>query len=322
MWLPLWATKLGGNALRLSLLLACMLLLPAVGGKDAPMPHRSRAVSVTTMSAVSTPRRRGVILWAYGRSATDTFCGTLLKTARFAYCNGRKEGFNEVHPEAKPLTRSNLGACARRGQMLTHVKPGHLLDGPAPNNTTGGIYTPEQLFGAAKDFGYQVVVATYRRNALARDVSSMELRRRKEKQVRAHWCDVKVGNRTGLAARYADQKALYDRGVRAARTEGLEVFELTFQELIGDVCAAVNRVTRSLEPQRCGKEQVKKICPCKESKTPNKHTRTSHRNKGLAGRTSKDAARCITNSLSKDPEYAWMLDLSSFEPPEGTHGPK
>ena len=322
---------MGGNALRLLLLLACTLLVPAVGGNDAPMPHRSSpAASVkSTVSAVSAPKRRGVILWAYGRSATDTFCGTLLKTARFDYCNGIKEGFNIDHQGlGKPLTRSNLGKCARRRQMLTHVKPGQLLGGPAPNNTTGGIYTPEELFRAAKDFGYEVVVATYRRNALARDVSSMELpgvsTKRKGGALRVHWCDAKakVGNRTGLAARYAKQKALYDRGVRAARAERLEVFELTFQELIGDVCAAVNRVTRSLEPQRCGKEQVKKICRCKESKTPNKHTTTSHRNKGLAGRTSKDAARCITKQLSKDPEYAWMLDLSSFEPPKGTHGPK
>ena len=68
-----------------------------------------------------------------------------------------KGGFNEI-TRGKTLVRSNLEGV-RREPMLTHVKPGH-LDGPAPNNTTGGIYTPEQLFGAAKDFGYQVVVAT------------------------------------------------------------------------------------------------------------------------------------------------------------------
>ena len=71
------------------------------------------------------PRRRGVILWAYGRSATDTYCGTLKDSAPFRYCNGIKEGFNTDRnhaPQGRDLTRTNLARCARRDEMLSHIR--------------------------------------------------------------------------------------------------------------------------------------------------------------------------------------------------------
>ena len=49
------------------------------------------------------------------------------------------------------------------------------------------------------------------------------------------------------------------------------------------------------------------------------HMRTSrsHRDRTLAERTSPTAANCIRAALRVDPQYAWMLDLSRHEPPEG-----
>ncbi|KAH8062866.1 hypothetical protein JL720_13238 [Aureococcus anophagefferens] len=90
------------------------------------------------------PRRRGVILWAHGRSATDVR-GTL-KDSAFRYCNGIKEGFNTQHREGRDLTRKNLERCARRNEMLTHVKPSHLSGKNKPDN----LNTPEKLMRAAR----------------------------------------------------------------------------------------------------------------------------------------------------------------------------
>ena len=117
------------------------------------------------------PRRRGVILWAYGRSATDTYCGTLKDSAHFRYCNGIKEGFNTQHREGRDLTRKNLERCARRNEMLSHVKPSHLSGQDKPDH----LNTPEKLMRAARQLGYEVIVAEYRSNALARMVSSLSL---------------------------------------------------------------------------------------------------------------------------------------------------
>ncbi|KAK7248740.1 hypothetical protein SO694_00040262 [Aureococcus anophagefferens] len=67
------------------------------------------------MLRTTSPRRRGVILWAHGRSATDTYCGTLKDSAHFRYCNGIKEGFNTQHRQGRDLTRKNLERCALGG---------------------------------------------------------------------------------------------------------------------------------------------------------------------------------------------------------------
>ena len=40
---------------------------------------------------------------------------------------------------------------------------------------------------------------------------------------------------------------------------------------------------------------------------------TSNRAASLAGRTSPEAAACITAALEGAPDYAWMLDLSRAE---------
>ena len=37
---------------------------------------------------------QGVLLWAEGRSATDTFCETLKRTVGLRYCNGHEESFS------------------------------------------------------------------------------------------------------------------------------------------------------------------------------------------------------------------------------------
>ena len=70
---------------------------------------------------------QGVLLWADGRSATDTFCNTLKKTVSLKYCNGHEESFSRSK-NRPPLTRKNLGKCSRRNELLAHVKPSHLRE--------------------------------------------------------------------------------------------------------------------------------------------------------------------------------------------------
>ena len=75
--------------------------------------RRERASNATAQDA----SRRGVILWAHGRSATDTFCEAMRQAAHLTYCRNIKEGFNHLHAEGKRLTRNRLKNCVRRGQL-------------------------------------------------------------------------------------------------------------------------------------------------------------------------------------------------------------
>ena len=89
--------------------------------------RRERASNATAQDA----SRRGVILWAHGRSATDTFCEAMRQAAHLTYCRNIKEGFNHLHAEGKRLTRNRLKKCVRRGQLPAPArKPRRLRIGP------------------------------------------------------------------------------------------------------------------------------------------------------------------------------------------------
>ena len=183
--------------------------------------------------------------------------------------------------------------------MLSHIKPGHLSKQDRPDHIT----TPEKLMRAARDNGYEVVVAEYRSNALARMVSSWEMPARSAADTEAEFC--LPGD--GLVEKMAEEKRLWQRGLRAAVHERLKVIELSFENVTRGLCAAVKRTTLALEPSECGGAK----CACREFESP--HTKTSNRAASLAGRTSPEAAACITAALEGAPDYAWMLDLSRAE---------
>ena len=143
-----------------------ILLAVAEAGK-----HVYRAGTAPTISH-STLVKRGVILWAHGRSATDTYCLTLRRSARMNFCRHMKEGFNTKHASGVLLRKKRLERCGKDGQLLTHIKPSHVR-----NSSRTDVRSPEDLFAAARGAGFEVVVAVYRHNALARAVSSFEIHR-------------------------------------------------------------------------------------------------------------------------------------------------
>ena len=79
--------------------------------------HKTKITSVGVTESLLQPRnytqgtqgglhaRVGMILWAEGRSATDTFAHSLLATGGMSYCNRLKEGFKTDHP---PLSAAAL----------------------------------------------------------------------------------------------------------------------------------------------------------------------------------------------------------------------
>ena len=271
------------------------------------------------MSKSKGRHRRGVLLWAHGRSATDAYCGALKKSAHFEYCNGVKEGFKrridrggKIDKMASHvLTTEALKACAERNEMLTHIKPSKHLATKAGGEA---IDTPEKLMEIAGKVGYEVIVAVYRSNALARAVSAWELitkrhhrsktkleKRERNRKVRERFCGKSLINL------FKEMKEIWERGVAAARARNLEVIVLNFDNVTQGIGAAVERTTRVLEPSICGGSK------CTYQEFASQHTQSSHQRWTLEHRTSGEAAKCITDALKDDPDYAWMLDLSRSE---------
>ena len=88
------------------------------------------------------------------------------------FCRHMKEGFNTKHASGVLLRKKRLERCGKDGQLLTHIKPSHVR-----NSSRTDVRSPEDLFAAARGAGFEVVVAVYRHNALARAVSSFEIHR-------------------------------------------------------------------------------------------------------------------------------------------------
>ena len=192
--------------------------------------------------------------------------------------------------------------------MLTHVMPDFLTKA---SNT---LRTPRDFFRAAYVRGFKVVVAVWRRNVLARQVSSFELkiehaRVRRDEGARESFCD---GALTRLIANLTHS---YRRGVDAAKEAGFVVIERTFDDVVGDLCGTVEMVAEALEPEICGGTK----CECRPFESP--HVMTSHRDQDMAGRTTPEAAACATRDLGDHPDYAWMLDLNAREPPPSPRRP-
>ena len=183
--------------------------------------------------------------------------------------------------------------------MLSHVKPSHLSGQDKPDH----LNTPEKFMRAARQLGYEVIVAEYRSNALARWVSSWEMKPRSAADTKAQFCRP----RGDLVRKFDEDYFLWQRGLRAAIHERLKVIEFSFENVTRGLCAAVKRTTLALESSECGGSK----CACREFESP--HTKTSNRAASLAGRTSEEAAACITAALEDKPDYAWMLDLSRAE---------
>ncbi|KAH8045331.1 hypothetical protein JL720_16749 [Aureococcus anophagefferens] len=140
--------------------------------------------------------------------------------------------------------------------MLSHIKPGHLSKQDRPDHIT----TPEKLMRAARNSGYEVVVASTGRRR-SRAVSSWEMHARSAADTEAEFC--LPGD--GLVEKMAEEKRLWQRGLRAAVHERLKVIELSFENVTRGLCAAVKRTTLALEPSasarggassaRCGRSR-------------------------------------------------------------------
>lgn len=220
------------------------------------------------------------------------------------------------------------------------------------NRTNTDLRTPEALFAAARGAGFAVVVAcveinqwshftpssrrsyrdngahlisvqvvaVYRHNALARAVSSFEIHRyadlkpadagspaarRREAKLKQRASDNFCNKPGALQRHFGTERDLYDRGLRAARANGLKVLRFSFEAVTGDLCGTIKKTTSALG--------CESRCRCQP--TESQHQRTSRRDRSLAGRTSPEAARCITAELGGDARYAWMLNLTATRPP-------
>lgn len=269
--------------------------------------EQTRRASPMSSSRVAWPRRLlgspagGVMLWAYGRSATDTFAGTLMESSKFRYCGGQKEGFTKNGGHARKgvaLSQQALTKCIATDGRVTHIKPQHLVE------KGSSLRTVDDLFPAVKAAGFTVVVAAFRYNQLLREVSSIELETNGElerfKRAKEYFC------MDHLTQSWRKHHETWRSGTESAKRDGLDVLELSFEDVTERLCDSVRRTLARLPgwPNTC-----------KVFHSP--HTRTSHHHISLEHRVGAKAFQCIQHHFETFPDYAWMLAERVEHPPTG-----
>eukprot|EP00435_Cladocopium_sp_Y103_P016715 s832_g4.t1 len=261
----------------------------------------------TKLASLST-ELPGLVMWSYGRSATGSFMKSLQKTTGLSFCNGEKESFFFEKTKQR-LTSSALKTCMQRGQRLTHVKPYHLV------TVDSDLRTPHDFFNAAYEAGYRIVVASFRENQLARDVSSYRNDYNWFNVSRAsalaggidNWArrrlEMDQPNRS-LIERYEDARKFYNLGVTAAKELGFTVVACNFADMVVDMCECVRLALKTLPDQNASK--------CNELEI---HEGGASRNDTLESSIPATVAAEIRKSLLGT-KYEWMLDLEAMDWPK------
>lgn len=175
---------------------------------------------------------------------------------------GKEEEKGWVQKKNTRDTASDLLAKRRFKYAFTHVKPRHLTHGTRfvcvfsflsivsfhfPHLTysfslelsRSDLRTAQLFFEAASEAGFTVVVAVWRKNQLARMVSSIEL----HKIANRHGLTKDVKRREkeiNLPRLFKGLRDKYEAGIAAANDAGLIVIELEFSEVTNDPCTAAN----------------------------------------------------------------------------------
>lgn len=243
----------------------------------------------------------GLIMWSFGRSGTGSFMQSLAKTSGLKFCHDKKESFNRNLGQPA-LTAKTLQECMDRGERLTHLKPEHLMG----RNST--LRSPRDFFSAAYNAGFRTVVAGFRENQLARDVSSYSLAVRAHKNLSA-FESLKNGVFANLIRNYESARRKYTAGVEAAQEIGFTIVPCSFAMLVEDTCACVQPALSTLSKGRSFK--------CQEKRD---HVEDAKKEKTLSLFVSAELEALIREQLLGTP-YTWMLNLGAMDWPKDVAPP-
>ena len=263
------------------------------------------------LGGVQAAKCSSVILLSPGRTATDTVSHTITQSSTLRYCDGTKEYYGHGKlPDAASLQRC-FEKYRDRGGVYIHVKPEHItLDEKQSRGNRRVIKSPEEFFSAAKSIGFRIVAVGWRDNQLAREISSFEMfagkpgtpQQKFDAEARKHFTN------RNMVKFFGFKTMLFNRGVIAARKNGLKIVPMSFNDIVKDVCGTSRRVAEAAS------------CPKFRCHIENGHTDKSHHDRGLEGRVGKAAADHLVQELTGT-AYEWMLDLEASEWPLGVPRP-
>ena len=218
--------------------------------------------------------------------------------------------------------------CSQHCRCLQLKKGTSVFDVPSP------LSHRAVLFSILIQAGFRTVVASFRSNQLAREVSSFELLSKSK-----HQGKFESGRKGGkakerkahfdhLQAKFDAERAAYVEGLEAAAKFGFLVIDLSFAEVTSGLCGAVTKVLMAMEARSeltglAGAPHDERLCNkmVAHDADGSGHMRTSQRDQPLDVRVgNKETADSIRAQLSGT-SNGWMLDLHALESPLSSAAP-
>jgi len=245
-----------------------------------------------------------------------------------SFCNGHKESFMSFPP-----TRKKLAKCfERRGHsnknktknslVYAHVKPTHIKNYQEATEVI-------KFINHAYTAGFKLIIVNKRQNALARAISSAELKyedllRASARNPNKHKeliynMNNRFSNPSNLISFIQANYVAIELGRLRAQILNMTILEVDFVDLTQNMCGIAKKI--AILMQQIGyikKEDLKRFNCIETSSTSFKSN--PYRAKGLVERIGPDAAEAVTKYFSNS-SYSWMLNLTATEWPDVTTNP-
>ena len=259
----------------------------------------------------------GILLYACGRSATETFAASIKEGTMgvLQWQDARSVG-GETFPLGVPT--GGLKDLISHGYRYVHIKPYHLMLG---HGVADRVHTETELAREAKSAGFTLFVTVYRANELAQTLSALtlwwlnqNLNASHAEFFAQHLC---LGDGE-LVHKLTQGRLSLERGVRAAREAGLAVMIATFEDVVRDVCTtsrriidAYNRASLLQAPIRCEDPQALTTISTRRGE-PCHGAACKEYDRDLASMTLHErvgarAHRCLLGALNST-RFSWMLE--------------
>jgi hypothetical protein len=271
----------------------------------------------------------GVLVWALGRSGTETFFQLIKAVSNNAIhaIAGDKLGGESFRKVPNGIPKGALRETIERGFRYAHLKPKHLHAENTSMLKTTRIQDVDELMASAKEAGFTVVVNVYRANELATLLSAVAMEENRLKRTNNSpdagedysademcyphsewWNDSSLQtNFSSLPEKFERQREQIHSGLAAAVKAGLATMSVTFEDVVTRGCdvgkAVVDFYNKNSE------QKLSQAGTCEEGLTGG---HSSHDDaQTIEGQMGKDANTCLLDDFQKFPEYKWMLEESA-----------
>lgn len=247
----------------------------------------------------------GILLYAKGRTATESFYGSLVSAAgpsMMSLTDSRLGG--ETWKNTYGIPCDAFSTTMAQDRRYAHIKPKHLIEGDGLNDR---MHTLDDMFDRAKRAGFTMVAAIYRSNEMGWLMSELEYARSSPSRIEEDVC----AHTNVILDSLEEARRQIRRGIIAARKAGFPIYIATFEDVVRDACGVAHDAIEAYNA-------VSEFKVSNEGCVTTKTVSHSHPPRPFSSRLPARGRACLDKAFEANPSYKWMVENDSIplDPPK------